>query len=74
MSRSLSNLRRGLLGIAFLGSLGFGATQAFADPSPQARRAYCSSGAEIRACLNSCQSQGMLANCDPDFGCICEPR
>lgn len=32
MSRSLSYLRRGLLGLAFLGSLGFGVTQAFAKP------------------------------------------
>ena len=32
MSRSLSYLRRGLLGIALAGSLGFGATQAFAEP------------------------------------------
>ena len=34
MSRSLSYLRRGLLGIAVVGSLGFGATQAFANPDP----------------------------------------
>ncbi len=40
MSRSLSNLRRGLLGIAFVGSLGFGATQAIGSPD-QARVAYC---------------------------------
>lgn len=33
MSRSLLYLRRGLLGIAFVGSLGFGATQAVATPS-----------------------------------------
>ncbi len=33
MSRSLSYLRRGLLGIAFVGSLGFGATQAFGSPN-----------------------------------------
>ncbi len=32
MSRSLSYLRRGLLGIAFVGSLGFGATVAVAKP------------------------------------------
>jgi hypothetical protein len=31
MSRSLSYLRRGLLGIAFVGSLGFGATTALAE-------------------------------------------
>lgn len=32
MSRSLSFLRRGFLGIAFVGALGFGATQALASP------------------------------------------
>jgi hypothetical protein len=32
MSRSLSYLRRGLLGLASVGSLGFGATQALASP------------------------------------------
>lgn len=32
MSRSLSYLRRGLLGTAFVGSLGFGITQAVAAP------------------------------------------
>ncbi|HEU0079920.1 MAG TPA: hypothetical protein VFQ76_19900 [Longimicrobiaceae bacterium] len=32
MSRSPSHLRRGLLGIAFVGSLGFGATAAVAKP------------------------------------------
>jgi hypothetical protein len=36
MSRSLSYLRRGLLGIALVGSLGFGATQAFATPEETA--------------------------------------
>jgi hypothetical protein len=40
MSRSLSYLRRGLLGIAFVGSLGFGATQAFGSPM-QAREGTC---------------------------------
>ncbi|MEW5929994.1 MAG: hypothetical protein AB1941_21270 [Gemmatimonadota bacterium] len=32
MKRSLSHLRRGLLGAAFVGSLGFGATVAVAKP------------------------------------------
>lgn len=32
--RSLSYLRRGVLGAAFVGSLGFGATQALAGPGP----------------------------------------
>lgn len=32
MSRSLSHLRRGLLGVAFTGGLAFGAVEAFAEP------------------------------------------
>jgi hypothetical protein len=40
MSRSVSYLRRGLLGLAFVGSLGFGATQALASPE-QARYSSC---------------------------------
>lgn len=40
MSRSLSNLRRVLLGAATAGSLAFGATQALASPE-QARVKYC---------------------------------
>ena len=40
MSRSLSYLRRGLLGIAFVGSLSFGVTQALATP-PKVARGYC---------------------------------
>jgi len=43
MSRSLSYLRRGLLGIAFMGSLGFGVTQAFANPV-EARFGSCRIG------------------------------
>ncbi|MBV9772602.1 MAG: hypothetical protein JO040_01545, partial [Gemmatimonadetes bacterium] len=41
MSRSLSNLRRGLLGIAFAGAMGFGVTQAFATSTRIASPAVC---------------------------------
>lgn len=41
MIRSLCYLRRGLLGIAFAGSLGFGATQAFASPEQAERAGSC---------------------------------
>jgi hypothetical protein len=43
MSRSLSFPRRGLLGIAFVCSLGFGATQAFAGPE-QSRQTCTATG------------------------------
>lgn len=48
MSRSLSYLRRGLLGIAFVGALGFGASQALAAP-PQVSQA--------RSCIDYCYTQ-----------------
>ncbi|HEX6042681.1 hypothetical protein [Longimicrobium sp.] len=37
MSRMLTNLRRAVLGAAFVGSLGFGAAQAFATPGQPAQ-------------------------------------
>ncbi|MBV9773011.1 MAG: hypothetical protein JO040_03640 [Gemmatimonadetes bacterium] len=44
MRRSLSYLRRGLFGIAFVGSLGFGATVAFAKPETSGSGAKCPIG------------------------------
>jgi len=41
MSRSLSYLRQGFLGLAFLGTLGFGVTQAFASQSPSRTARAC---------------------------------
>lgn len=54
MSRSLSYLRRGLLGIAFVGSLGFGATQALAEPqaSGPARAPVCYGAMPFRCMCN----------------------
>lgn len=56
MSRSLSYLRRGLLGIACVASLGFGATQAFASPGPATLRAentcwYCECDSSSCICI-----------------------
>jgi hypothetical protein len=44
MSRSLRYLRRGLLGIAFVGSLGFGVSAAFAQPEVPNRERECGPG------------------------------
>ena len=54
MSRSLSYLRRGLLGIAFVGSLGFGASQAFAESKagPATATRFCPIG--YYECCMSC--------------------
>jgi hypothetical protein len=49
MSRSLSYLSRGILGLAFVGSLGFGATSAFAKPEP-AQRIICPFGYQPCQC------------------------
>jgi hypothetical protein len=44
MSRSFSHLRRALFGLAFVGSLGFGATQALASPEAARAPRYCPVG------------------------------
>ena len=72
MRRSLSYLRRGLLGIALAGSLGFGVSHAFAEPATQARRLYCTTVAEYQACRASCAAKGLYGTCDQQYGCICE--
>ena len=70
MSRSLSYLRRGLLGIAFVGSLGFGVTQALAGPATTAS-SYC----EPNECWNYCMGTGQgegICTADPySPGLIC---
>ena len=64
MSRSLPHLRRALLGIAVAGSLGFGATQAFAGPAGALamRLPWCdptdTSGYYDGVCTRACQRQG----------------
>lgn len=67
MSRSFSNLRRALFGIAFVGSLGFGVGQAFAEPrTSPARQPYCHTN-EIRCyCMgwSYCSSTGCF---NPDY-------
>lgn len=73
MSRSLSNLRYGLLGIAFVGSLGFGTSQVFATP-PGAETARACSPYQDAVCRDRCRSQGAdSGECDPMFagGCRC---
>ena len=67
MSRSLSYLRRGLLGIALMGSLGFGATQALAAPPrvPQAR--FCVE----EWCNEYCEQQGLMGTCRFNGTCWC---
>lgn len=68
MSRSRSYLRRGLLGIVFVGSLGFGATQALAKPQVEAGPKYCFPGPCNRSCVNSGFASGACA----DGVCTCQ--
>lgn len=72
MSRSLSYLRRGLLGIAVVSSLGFGATQAFGSPEQPARVGRCyATGYDYYdpACANACP--GNIGYCDWRGYCRC---
>jgi hypothetical protein len=50
MSRSFSYLRRGLLGIAVVGSLGFGATAAVAKPEMRGAGPICPFGMQPCPC------------------------
>jgi hypothetical protein len=65
MSRSLATLRRALLGAAFVGSLGFGAAQAFATPGqPSAALASCPDRGfdyPYAACRTGCSVGGYCA-------------
>lgn len=73
MSRSLSNLRRGLLGIAVVGSLGFGVTQAFAAPAQASKRNMCSREMDAY-CDYSCGLDGLRGYCNgsgPYMWCEC---
>lgn len=66
MSRSLSYLRRGLLGIAFVGSLGYGATQALAAPPQVPVARFCEAW-----CNDYCEQQGQMGTCRFDGTCWC---
>lgn len=72
MSRSLSTLRRSLLAIAFVGSLGFGATQAWGSSGARDPDGTCppaSGPYHYRPCLEYC---GSVAYCDGYGYCVCQ--
>lgn len=74
MSRSFSYLCQGLLGIAFVGAMGFGATQAFAGPAAsQGRRIDCSTSEGRTECYMACKQDGLVGYCTIEEGCLCEP-
>jgi len=71
MHRSLSYLRRGLLGIAFLGSLGFGATQAFGTPSRGPGAACTPRLYEYASATCGFGCPGNRGYCSTDGVCVC---
>lgn len=72
MSRSLTYLRRGLLGLAVTGSLGFGATQAFARPD-QAMGNCPNEGYDYyyEPCKSGCPRPWLGAYCSTGGWCVC---
>jgi hypothetical protein len=64
MSRMLTSLRRAVLGAAFVGSLGFGAAQAFASPEQAAVARTCPDRGydyAYASCRIGCASGGYCA-------------
>lgn len=67
MSRSLKHLRGGLLGLAFVGTMGFGATQALATPEPSSATSVC-----VQAvCAAGCIAKGYDGGRCYDGSCSC---
>ncbi|HEV3049286.1 MAG TPA: hypothetical protein VGX50_03215 [Longimicrobium sp.] len=70
----MTNLRRGLLGLAFLGSMGFGVTQAFGSPEQAVRAQACPAKAydyPYAACRTGCPAGG--GYCATNGYCACGP-
>lgn len=74
MSRSLSYLRRWLLGAALLGSLGFGVTQALATPAQDARRNMCTEEWEAYCDAECTPLEGHCRGVGPYVWCECGPE
>jgi hypothetical protein len=71
MDITLRHLRRGLLGIAFVGSLGFGATQALASPDPSRIR-YCTDlGTDYYTSYCAYGCPGNRGYCQMGGRCVC---
>jgi hypothetical protein len=71
MDRSLFSLRRGLLGLAFVSSLGFGATQALASPE-LARSGSCQPTGQLYIPDDCPECGGTGGYCDGyNTDCVC---
>ena len=67
MTRSIHKVRSGLLGLAVAGALGFGATQALAEPAPAAAADSCDT-----LCNRVCRAAGFIGGfCGDGVSCSC---
>lgn len=65
--RSIRTVRRGVLGLAFAGALGFGASQALASPAPAAAEQSCDT-----VCNRACRAAGFIGGfCGGGVSCSC---
>lgn len=66
MTRTIRKVRRGVLGLAVAGALGFGASQALAEPAPAAA-ASCDT-----ICNRVCRAAGFIGGfCGDGVSCSC---
>ncbi|MEW5930420.1 MAG: hypothetical protein AB1941_23415 [Gemmatimonadota bacterium] len=76
MGRSLFYLRRGLLGFAFVGCMGFGVTQAFAAGNPMLINQTCNFNdpeGSLQVCGAACYEAGYSYGFCSQYG-YCECR
>ena len=67
MMRSIRTARRGVLGLAFAGALGFGASQALATPAAAMAAPSCDT-----LCNRVCQAAGFIGGfCGDGVSCSC---
>ncbi|HEX2188063.1 MAG TPA: hypothetical protein VHG51_04160 [Longimicrobiaceae bacterium] len=71
MNRSWNHLRRTMLSLAFVGTMGFGATQALAAPE-QARAKGCMlDGVQVADCTAACRAKGYDVGYCGNGYCLC---
>lgn len=66
-------LRNGVFAAVVALALGFGATQAFADPAAPGKAAFA---CNLSQCNTQCRANCLAGQicrgmCDPDLGCVC---
>lgn len=71
MNRTGTHLRRGLLALSFVGTMGFGATQALAAPGAAAVAGCALDGVQVRDCTAACRAKGYDEGYCTGGYCIC---